>query len=220
MLVPVTDPLTVDVIEEMSEPEAEFEGLAFIDKDVVGVLETDCESDTVELGVCDDVLVPLTVTEDVGEFVEVDERVILPEFELLAGVFEGLEPIERVADDENEIDALRVMVDVAVSVGVPVPESVALAVGVIEGVFKALTVDNGVIGGDTVALNDVEGVPLAEPPTLSELDGVAVIVDDILDTIEKLSLPVIEPVGVELEVLEPVPEEELVGLFEGEFDVV
>ena len=96
----------------------------------------------------------------------------------------------------------------------------ALDVGVTDGVFNALIVDDGVIGGDTVALNDVEGVPLAEPPTLSELDGVAVIVDDILDTIEKLSLPVFVPVRVELEVLEPVPEEELVGLFEGEFDVV
>ncbi len=96
----------------------------------------------------------------------------------------------------------------------------ALDVGVTDGVFNALIVDDGVIGGDTVALNDIEDVTLAELSVLSELVGVAVIVDDILDTIEKLSLPVFVPVGVELEVLEPVSEEELVGLLEGEFDVV
>ena len=66
MLVPVTDPLTVDVIEAVSEPEAKFDGLALIDKDEVGVTDVDCESDTVELGVFDDVGVPLTVADDVG----------------------------------------------------------------------------------------------------------------------------------------------------------
>ena len=55
---------------------------------------------------------------------------------------------------------------------------------------------------------------------LSELVGVAVIVVDKLAAVVTLSLPVFVPVGVELEVLEPVPEEELVGLFEGEFDEV
>ena len=98
-----------------------------------------------------------------------------------------------------------------------VPEIVALAVGVTDGVSKALFVDDGVIDGDTVALKDIEDVPLAEPPMLSELVGVAVIVVDKLAAIEPLSLPVLVLDGVELEVLEPVPEEELVGLLEGEF---
>ena len=40
----------------------------------------------------------------------------------------------------------------------------ALAVGVNDGVFKALMVDDGVIGGDMVALNDIEGVTLTEAP--------------------------------------------------------
>ncbi len=93
----------------------------------------------------------------------------------------------------------------------------ALDVGVTDGVFKALTEDDGVIGGDTVALNDIEDVTLAEPPVLSELVGVAVTVVDKLAAIVPLSLPVLVCVGVELEVLEPVPEEELVGLLEGEF---
>ena len=101
-----------------------------------------------------------------------------------------------------------------------VPEIVALAVGVTDGVFKALIVDDGVIGGDTVALNEIEGEPLALPPMLSELVGVAVIEVDKLAAIVTLSLPVLVPVGVELEVLEPVPEEELVGLLEGEVDGV
>ncbi len=101
-----------------------------------------------------------------------------------------------------------------------VPEIVALAVGVTDGVSKALFVDDGVIDGDTVALKDIEDVPLAEPPMLSELVGVAVIVVDKLAAIEPLSLPVLVLDGVELEVLEPVPEEELVGLFEGDVDGV
>ncbi len=99
----------------------------------------------------------------------------------------------------------------------PVPEIVALAVGVTDGVFKALIVDDGVIGGETVALNEIEGVPLAVLPKERVLVGVADIVVDKLAAIEPLSLPVFVPVGVKLEVLEPVPEEELVGLFEGEF---
>ncbi len=96
----------------------------------------------------------------------------------------------------------------------------ALAVLVTDGVFRAVIVDDGVIDGDTVALKEMEDVPLAEPPTLSELVGDAVTVDDILDSIETLSLPVFVPVGVELEVLDPVSEEELVGLVEGEVDGV
>jgi hypothetical protein len=93
---------------------------------------------------------------------------------------------------------------------------VALAVGVTDGVFKALIVDDGVIGGDTVALDEMEGVLLALPPMLSEVVGVAVIDEDRLAAIDSLSLLVLVPVGVELEVLELVPDEELVGLFEGD----
>ena len=78
----------------------------------------------------EDVDVPLIVADGVGVLVAVDELVVLAEFELLAGVFEGLEPIERVAEDENEIDEVSVTVGDAVSDGVAVPETVALAVGV------------------------------------------------------------------------------------------
>ncbi len=86
--------------------------------------------------------------------------------------------------------------------------------------FKALIVDDGVIDEETVALNEIEGVPLAVLPKERVLVGVADIVVDKLAAIEPLSLPVLVLVGVKLEVLELVPEEELVGLFEGEFEVV
>ena len=171
-------------------------------------------------GVIADVEVPLTVADDVGVLVAEREIVILSEFELLAGVFEGLEPRLIDVDDENETDALRVTVDEAVCEDVPVPEIVALDVGVTDGVFNALIVDDGVIDEETVALNEIEGVPLAVLQKERVLVGVAVIVVDKLAAIEPLSLPVLVRVGVELEVLEPVPEEELVGLFEGEFEVV
>jgi hypothetical protein len=171
-------------------------------------------------GVIADVEVPLTVADDVGVLVAEREIVILSEFELLAGVFEGLEPRERVADDENETDALRVIVDEAVWDEVLVPEIVELDVGVTDGVFNALIVDDGVISGETVALNDMEGVPLAVSPKEREVVGVNVIDEDTLAIIEPLSLPVLVPVDVTLDVPELVPEEELVGLFEGEFDVV
>ncbi len=101
-----------------------------------------------------------------------------------------------------------------------VPEIVALAVGVTDEVIKAVIVDDGVIDEDTVALKDIEDVPLAEPHLLSELVAVAVIDEDILAAIEPLSLPVLVRVGVELEVLDPVPDEELVQVGEGEFEDV
>ncbi len=91
MLDPVPDALTDDVIEAVSEPDAECEGLAPTESDDVGVFVTDCESE----GVVDDVAVPLIVADGVG----VDELVILFEIELLAATaaavkeFEGFEGV-------------------------------------------------------------------------------------------------------------------------------
>jgi hypothetical protein len=210
--------VTLSDIVPLSEPA--FEGLAPNDNEPVGVCDVERERLWVEVGVHDEVAVPLRVALAVGVLVAVDELVVLPEFELLAGVFVGLAPIVIDDDDENEIDALRVMVDDAVSDGVDVPEIVALAVGVTDGVFKALIVEDGVIGGEIVALNDIEDVPLAESQKLRVLVGDVVIVDDTLATIELESLLVLVPVRVELGVLEPVPDDELVGLFDGEVDGV
>ena len=196
------------------------DGLAPVVNEDVGVEDIDLDKVCVELGVIDDVAVPLIVADGVDVMVAVNELVILSEFELLAGVFEGLEPRLIDADDEKEIDEVSVIVEEAVSDGVAVPETVALAVGVTEGVFKALIVDEGVIGGETVALNEMEGVPLAVSPNERVLVGVIDIVVDRLATIDSLPLPELVPVEVCDVVLEPVPVEELVGLFEGEVDDV
>jgi hypothetical protein len=154
-----------------------------------------------------------------GVFVALTVAVALEESEIL-GVIDAEAPFEREDVGVCDIDLDKLELVDAVCEEVLVPEIVALAVGVTDGVFKALFVDDGVIDGDTVALKEMEDVPLAEPPMLSELVGVAVIVVDKLAAIELLSLPVLVPDGVILEVLEPVPEEELVGLFDGEFDEV
>ena len=210
----------VIVLDGVFELLGVIDGLEPLEIEAVGVSDCEALSDAVELGVNDDVAVPLIVADGVGVLVAVNELVVLPEFELLAGVFEGLAPRLIDADDEKEIDEVRVIVEEAVSDEVPVPEFVALAVGVTDCVFEALTVDEGVIGGDTVALNDIEGEPLAEPPMLSELVGVAVIEEDRLATIDSLPLTVLVPVGVCDDVLEPVPVGELVEVGEGEGDGV
>lgn len=109
-------------------------------------------------------------------------------FELL-GVIEGLEPNDNEAVPETEIVVLCVIVDDAVCDAVTVPDILEVAVGDTEGVFKELIVDDGVIGGDAVALNDFEGVPLADPSKLRVLVGDVVMVDDKLVVVEPLSLP-------------------------------
>jgi len=173
----------------------------------------------VEVTVSEPEEVDVTVLVADGVFVAVTVGVALDESEILE-VIEAEAPFVRELVGVRDIDLDKLRLVDAVCEDVAVPEIVALDVGVTDGVFKAVIVDDGVIDGDTVALNDIEDVRLAEPPVLSELVGVAVIVVDKLAAIVPLSLPVLVRVGVELEVLEAVPEEELVGLFEGEFDEV
>ena len=66
-----------------------------------------------------------------------------------------------------------------------VPDVVPLPVGDNDAVALALIVDDGVIGGAIVALNDTDDVPLAVPPKLRVLVGVIVI--DIFIVVEPLS---------------------------------
>ena len=66
---------------------------------------------------------------------------------------------------------------------------VALAVGEFDAVTLELIVDDGVIGGVTVALNDIDDVPLADPPKLKVLVGVALKVFETLIVVDPLSLP-------------------------------
>ena len=98
-LVAVTDKLIVEVDEPVPVLLLLSDGNAPIVREEVGVRLIDLDKLCVFDGVISDVEVPLFVADDVGELVAVDELVILSEFELLAGVFEGLDPIERVADD-------------------------------------------------------------------------------------------------------------------------
>ena len=87
-----------------------------------------------------------------------------------------------------------------------------LPVGDNEAVALELIVDDDVIVGETVALNDKDGVPLAVPPTDKELVGVELTVLERLTVIDPLSLPlgVCEAVGDA--VLVPVPVIELVAV--------
>ena len=112
------------------------------------------------------------------------------------------------------------MVD-GVVLEVEVADDVPLPVGDIEAVALALIVDDDVIVGLLVALNDTEGVTLAEAPKESVPLGVAVIVDERLIVVDPQSLPlgVCEAVGVAVPV--PLPVLELVGVTDSLFvDVV
>ena len=80
-LVAVTDVEIVDVVEPVPLSEPVSDGNAPLVIDEVGVLEIDLESEMVEVGVCDAVLVPLPVEEPVpltdALIVDVDESVPL-----------------------------------------------------------------------------------------------------------------------------------------------
>ena len=95
---------------------------------------------------------------------------------------------------------------------VEVADDVPLPVGESEAVALALIVDDDVIVGVMVALNDTDGVLLAEPPTDKELVAVAEIVEERLIVVDPLSLPVGVCEGVCDEVLEPLPVGEPVPL--------
>ena len=69
-----------------------------------------------------------------------------------------------------------------------VPDDVGLPVGEFEDVALELIVDDGVFGGVTVALNDVDDVPLSDPPKLKVLVGVALKVFETLIVVDPLKL--------------------------------
>ena len=108
------------------------------------------------------------------------------------------------------------MVD-GVELEVEVADDVPLPVGDIEAVALALIVDDDVIVGVMVALNDTDGDTLAEAPKESVPLGVAVIVEERLIVVDPLSLPlgVCDAVGVD--VLVPLPVFELVAVTDSLF---
>ena len=167
---------------DVTEPDAT------LDSEEVGVFVKDAESDLLLDGVI--VAVPVdegvmvTVQEPLAVIVDVIEGVPLLEF-----VFDEEAPTLNEAVAEKDIDALRVIVEEADKDAVPVPEVVELAVGVTDAVMLELTVLDAVAGGEFVALNDVEGVPLADPPMLRVVVGDAVTVVEVLIVVQLLSLP-------------------------------
>ena len=105
--------------------------------------------------------------EPVDEPVPLTDELIVDVIEslpLLLLLTDGNAPLvtDEVGDGDNDVERLNVVV--GVDEEVEVPDDVALPVGDIEAVTLALIVDDGVIGGVTVAVNDTEGVTLAVPP--------------------------------------------------------
>ena len=155
-------------------------------------------------------LVPLPVI----ELVTVTDSLavgVVESVPLLLLLIDGNAPIVTEEVGEGVIDIERLCVVEGVGDDVVVPDDVPLPVGDFEAVTLALIVDDGVIVGVLVALNETDGVLLAEPPTDKEFVGVAVIVEERLIVVEPLSLPVrvcdgvCDDVLVPLTVGEPVP---------------
>ncbi len=132
-LVPLTVALIVDVDESVPESLPDLDGPAPFVTNAVGERETDFENELVEVGVCDAVLVPLSVDEPVpltdALIVDVDESV--PESLPLN---DGPAPLvtDAVGECEIDLDKLIVVVgdelDVGVIVAVPLPVDVPLEV--------------------------------------------------------------------------------------------
>ena len=95
---------------------------------------------------------------------------------------------------------------------VEVPDDVALPVGDIDAVALELIVDDGVIDGVTVALSDIDGVPLAVPSKLRVLVGDKLSVLERLGVVDPLSLPEGVCDDVCDDVLVPLPVDELVAV--------
>ena len=155
--------LLLFVVEDVPLFEPVFEGDAPYVKEEVGEDEIEFDRLRVELGVFDEVTVPLVVAllVDVPLFDSV--LVELGVFELL-GVTDGLEPMVIEAVGDTETDDMSVGVVDAVLVGVTVADAVDELVGVTDGVFNELIVEDGDVVGESLALYDGEGVRLAVPP--------------------------------------------------------
>ena len=171
-LVPLTDSLAVEVDESVPLSEPDKEGPAPFVTLAVGERVTDFVIDVVELGVCDEVLVPLPVGEPVpltdSLAVEDDESVPLS-----LPVNDGPAPIVTLAvgECEMDLDKLIVVVGVVLDVGVPVMVSLPVDVPLIETVLGILNVDEG----ETDAVGSELGVTLADAPIDCVVVGVGVL---------------------------------------------
>ncbi len=151
----------------------------------------------------------------VVELVAVTDKLIVDVVEsvpLLLPLNDGNAPIVTDEVGDWEIDLESEMVELGVVLEVDVADDVSLPVGDIEAVALALIVDDDVIVGVIVALNDTDGVLLADPPIDKELVAVAEIVEERLIVVDPLSLPVGVCEGVCDDVLVPLPVGEPVPL--------
>ena len=202
-VIKVIDGVIEDVKYSLSEPV--FEELAPAVRDDVGVLDVERDKLCVEVGVIEDVEVPLPVALAVSVLLSEDEVVVLSVAKLL-DVIEELEP--NVIDDvgDNEIDWLDEMVDEGDWEGVPDTDEVTLPVGVIVEVTEIVVVlvNEMVDVIDEVPVGD--GVSLADAPSESVVVGVSNDEDDKLFVVDNVSLleDVWEDVGVEVDVPEAV----------------
>ena len=147
-------------------------GLAPTVIEAVGVLDVDRDSDCVLDAVLDDVGVLDAVGDPVGvtlaDCVDVVEAV-----PLLLGVIDALAPSDKLGVAVSDCDGDSVVVELGVDVGVSLVDDVGVPVAVPVGVIAALTVEVAVTVGVTVAVRDKDDVPLALPPTLCVVVGVA-----------------------------------------------
>jgi hypothetical protein len=204
--------LTLLVVDPVVESDPVADELAPSVSDAVGVRDVERERDGVLLGVIDEVGVSVAVLLDVGVPLSEDDSVVLGVPELL-GVCDALAPsvIDGVGDSERE--ELADSVDDDVEDGVRVDVGVALPVGVTDGVSVAVVLEETLGLAVTDGVSEAVGVPLADAPRESVVDGVLEGDEDMLCVVERLSLPVGVPEGVDADVPvpDPVPDTVAVG---------
>jgi hypothetical protein len=164
----VTERLLVEVGELVPLSLPELLGLAPIVTEAVSVTDTERDSEVVLVGEFDDVGVP----DDVGDPVDVtlSDCVVVP---LLLGEIEALASSVTLEVAVFESEDESVVVELGVDIGVSLVDDVGVPVAVPVGVIAALTVEVAVTVGVTVAVRDKDDVPLALPPTLCVVVGVA-----------------------------------------------
>jgi hypothetical protein len=180
-LVGVTDSLAVEVEESVPVSLPVNVGPAPIVTDAVCECEIDLDSDAVEVGVTDDVLVPVMVPLVVGVTLIDTVLVVLPVFVLL-GEFGGVElcEIDGICEDEGVCVINGVCDDKGVKVAGLVSELAGLFIVDPEGILDTLTDELNDTDGDalpvelTLPLEEIDDVLHvdAEPLIVTEGDSV------------------------------------------------
>jgi hypothetical protein len=122
----------------------------------------------------------------------------------LLGVVDALAPCVTEGVAEGDTVPVAVIVELAVALDVREGDAVGVMVPVTLGVRGALNVDDDVAVGVQLPEKDMDGVPLALPPVVKVVVGVALTLFETLSVVDPLSLP--EEVGVGEFELVAVPE--------------